>query len=567
MRAAIYSRYSTDLQREESIADQVEVCRRYIERHGWSVAGSYSDAAISGASRHRPGYQKMIADAEAGHFEVLVCEAVDRLGRNLADVAALSDRMTFARVEIHAVNAGHLTPMHIGIMGTMAQMSLSDTRDKVRRAQLGRVRLGRTPAGHAYGYDIVPPPPGATEAGERAINADEAKIVVRIFKDYAKGVSPRILARRLNDGGIPGPRGRPWCDTTIRGQIDRGTGLLNNTVYRGELSWDRCSYVKNPKTGKKTARVNPVSTWETKPVPHLRIVDDALWNCVKARQKEARETSSLGKKSGLGDRTHRQKFLLSGLLTCGCCGGGYTILGSDRYGCAARRSKGTCENSKTITKQVIEARVLGGLKDRMLAPDLVAEFVKTFAAECERLNRERVGEAVKLQKERGVVERSLKGIMTAIEGGSWSAMLHSRLTELETRLKQIDAELGVSVAPAPVTMHPNAAGLYAARVAELEAALSEPELIEEASRTIRSLVQRIVLTPDAESANGLAVELHGDLAMILSLAAGSSGGRQARAGIGPRNEKLPTALANAMAVGSQLTVVAGIRFELMTFRL
>ena len=70
----------------------------------------------------------------------------------------------------------------------------------------------------------------------------------------------------------------------------------------------------------------------------------------------------------------------------------------------------------------------------------------------------------------------------------------------------------------PVTLHMNAAGLYAEGVAELESALSEPELIEEASRTIRSPVQRIVLTQDASSANGLAVELHGDMAMILSLA-------------------------------------------------
>ena len=137
-RAVVYARYSTEHQRAASIADQVEVCRRYIERNGWTLTKCYDDAAISGASAHqRPGYRRLLADAEAGLFDVLVCEAVDRLGRNLADVASLSDQLTFARVQIHATAVGHLTPMHIGIVGTMAQMSLSDTRQKVRRAQLG----------------------------------------------------------------------------------------------------------------------------------------------------------------------------------------------------------------------------------------------------------------------------------------------------------------------------------------------------------------------------------------------------------------------------------------------
>lgn len=70
------------------LADQVEVCRRYIERNGWTLTRCYDDAAISGASTHqRPGYRRLLSDAEAGLFDVLVCEAVDRLGRNLADVA------------------------------------------------------------------------------------------------------------------------------------------------------------------------------------------------------------------------------------------------------------------------------------------------------------------------------------------------------------------------------------------------------------------------------------------------------------------------------------------------
>ena len=69
MRAVIYARYSTDLQREASIADQVRICRQRIEREGWTLIATYNDAATSGASRLRPGYQKLLEDARAGAFD------------------------------------------------------------------------------------------------------------------------------------------------------------------------------------------------------------------------------------------------------------------------------------------------------------------------------------------------------------------------------------------------------------------------------------------------------------------------------------------------------------------
>jgi DNA invertase Pin-like site-specific DNA recombinase len=255
MRAVIYARFSSELQRDESIEDQVEVCRRLIERQGWTVAKVYSDRAQSGASRFRPQYQQMIADAEQKQFDALVCEALDRLGRKLADIADLHDCMSFAGIKIHSVATGEVTQLHIGMLGTMAQLYLSDLCEKVWRGQLGRARQGRIPGGVAYGYDVVSER-DASGGGRRLINEAEAAILRRIFKEYAAGASPRTIAKRLNDEGIPGPGGRQWGDTTIRGQVDRGTGLLNNTLYVGRLEWNRTAYVKNPRTGKKVARVN-----------------------------------------------------------------------------------------------------------------------------------------------------------------------------------------------------------------------------------------------------------------------------------------------------------------------
>ena len=433
MRAVIYARYSSDNQREASIDDQIEICRRYIDHQGWILARTYHDRALSGASDQRPGYQQMLADAAAKQFDVVVAEALDRLGRRLSDVARLYDHLEFQCVRLHAVNIGQVTTMHVGLLGTMAQLYLSDLKEKTRRGQLGRALAGKIPGGKAYGYQLV-----EGQSGERELDDTEALTVRRIFREFAVGKSPRAIAKALNAEGVPGPDGRQWRDTTIRGQADRGTGILNNSLYVGRLEWNRCSYVKDPKTGKRVARPNPQDLWEIVEVPGLRIIDDDLWGAVKLRQRELSFEIRRDNSGNALNRTHRRKFLLSGLLKCGCCGGGFTIVAPDRYGCATRRSKGTCNNYATVCRQEIEARVLDGLKERLMAPELVREFVRAFQEEANRAaaEREQQFRADRLHLE--AVERKIAGIVAAVEEGNYSRALGDRLAELERQQELLE---------------------------------------------------------------------------------------------------------------------------------
>ena len=561
MRAVKYVRYSSSNQREASNVDQALVCDRYIAANGWQNVGQYADAAISGANAHRPDYLRLLSDAKAGRFDVVVSEHLDRIGRNLAEIASFYEKLTFHGVQIHTLRFGHVTPMHVAMLGTMAEMQLSDMRDKVRRGQLGRVRLGRTPGGLAYGYEVVPPAPGAKESGERRIKPDEAAVVRRIFEDFADAISPRQLASNLNAEGISGPNGRPWIDTTIRGQVERATGILNNTLYIGLLTWDRCSYVKDPSTGRRVARPNPPSKWEVTEVPELRIIHQELWDAVKVRQAAVRIEMSKGEDGNALNGAHRRQFLLSGLLTCGVCGGAYTIIGKDRYGCAVRRGKGTCSNGKAISRQRVEARVLGALKERMLTPSNVEAFIRSYAEELAVLQRDSTTKRSALEHRLAGVERSLGGILHAIESGSWSDTLRTRLTELEKQKAALVAERTALMDLPPVQLHPKAAELYAAKVAELETSLNAPDIRPAAMEILRGLIDRITLTPDLSAPDGLAAELHGDLGMILSLAASAASDGVGRRG--PQNTKLP----RTVVLGSQFSVVAGRGFEPLTFRL
>ena len=553
MRAVIYARYSSDLQSAASIQDQIELCRRYAEQHGWVVTSTYSDAAISGASRFRPAFQQLLNDAGLKRFDVVICEAIDRLGRRLADTADLQDQLAFHRIRLFTPSLGEITQIHVAVMGMMAQMALKDLGDKTKRGQLGRVLKGFSAGGIAFGYRVSGD--GDNGQGRREIVHEQAQVVLRVFSEYAAGKSPEAIARDLNKEKVPGPQGRAWSNTTLRGQGSRGTGLLNNALYRGELVWNRCSYIKDPRTGKRVARPNPADQWEVLNVPELRIVPDELWFRVKDRQallREAYLTATQGSEGAPSlNAYHRPRFLLSGLLRCGSCGGGFTIVAKDRYGCARRKQKGICTNSRTIMRQEIDSRVLQGLKDRLLEPELVAAFVEGFQADMANARAAEKAEILRVEKKRVAIERKIEALITAIEDGLYEPSMKERMQELEREKALLSSEYTIEGGPdIEVLLHPKLPEIYKRRVESLTESLGNAGN-EEAHELVRSMIERVDLVP-RECGNGLDAVLHGELAAILKICAEATG-----------KVKRPA----SKEAGRIPSVVAGAGFEPTTFRL
>ena len=226
MRAAIYARYSTDMQSAASIEDQIRVCRERIERERWTYYASYSDRAVSGASRLRRNYQALLEDARRGAFDIVVAEALDRLSRDQEDVAHLFKHLSFAGIKLFTLSEGEISEIHIGLSGTMGALYVKQLAEKTRRGLRGRVEQGRSGGGRSFGYDIVSTGHAGErgQAGELRINSAEAEIVRRIFKLYCDGVSPREIAKTLNREQVPGPCGRPL-------------GTIDNQRQRATLYW------------------------------------------------------------------------------------------------------------------------------------------------------------------------------------------------------------------------------------------------------------------------------------------------------------------------------------------
>ncbi|MEQ1577665.1 MAG: recombinase family protein, partial [Hyphomicrobium sp.] len=251
MRAAIYARFSSDLQDMRSITDQVAMARKYAETRGLKQITVYEDAAISGASViNRPGLQRLLNDAVAGKVQILITESLDRLSRSQADIAALYERLSFMGVRIETLADGHVSEIHVGLKGTMAALFLKDLAQKTRRGQMGRVKAGRIPGGRSYGYDVIP---SVDDRGRRVINSKEAAIIRRIYTEYVAGKGTMSIVRALNQEGEPGPSGGKWNLSALIGSNQRRNGLLNNELYNGTIVYNRQRFLKDPATGKRVS--------------------------------------------------------------------------------------------------------------------------------------------------------------------------------------------------------------------------------------------------------------------------------------------------------------------------
>ena len=388
-RVAIYARYSSDQQREASIEDQVRICKARAAREGWTVVQVMTDAAVSGATTERSGYQSLLAAMQAGEVDLVLAESLDRFSRDQEHLAAFYKRASFCGVGVVTLAEGAITELHVGFKGTMGAMFLKDLADKTRRGLEGRVRAGRSAGAVPYGYRVVRQlrPDGEPERGLREPHDAEASLVRRVFTEYAAGRSPRAIARTLNEEGLPGPAGGPWYDSTIRGRARRGDGLLRNPVYIGRLVWNRQRTLKDPVSGRHRRRINDPTNLVTQEVPELRLIDDDLWHRVQVRLAAERAKPVAAGPTPAFWEARRPQHLLTGKVVCGVCGGPFHARGRDYLGCHAAR-RYLCTNTTTIRRGPLEARVLDGLRHKLMRPDLVAEFVAEFTREWNRLAAE-----------------------------------------------------------------------------------------------------------------------------------------------------------------------------------
>ena len=564
LRVAIYARYSTDLQNPTSIDDQVRLCRQHADRQGgWAVVKVFQDVAISGATRDRPGFdalQDFIAD---GGCDIVLFEHLDRLARDLEVLMLFYKKARHADVEMHQPHRGKLGIFDIGILGTFAQLFLEELSHKTRRGLIGRAEAGKNTGGRAYGYrsKALPERDGKSDGSVMEINPEEATIVRRIFAEYAAGKSPRQIAADLNAASVPAPRGRGagsghWKANTIYGHRARGTGILNNELYAGRHVWNRQRYSKHPETGKRVSKPNPPEEWLITEKPELRIIDETLWSKVKERQEGIdgqRTQAEAGGRSGAGaaQSARRRKYLLSGLLSCGQCGGNLTVAGKGarrRYYCANHKEKGkaVCSGMPGLAETDAAESILSGLRTGLMQDAAYEDFRKKFVEKM-RAQEHETGEALRRHDDRiRETEKTHANLVRAVEGGTFSEALIERLNAVDAELKGLRAEREILV-PTPIDLPEDLPGLYKSYVSDLARTLSDEAVAGPAADELHTLIDTVVVSWDDQKEHH-ELEIQGKLLELLSIA----------------DSKKAASLSTAAC---SLKLVAGVGFEPTTFRL
>lgn len=396
MRVAVYARYSSENQREASLEDQERLCRDEAHRAGYQVARVYQDAALSGSltDEQRPGLQAMLRDAEAKAFDVLIVDDLSRLSRDQVSGLQILRRLEYWGIGFIARADGIDTLRNLktsrflsGIKGVMAEEFLRDLAEKTRRGLEGVARKGLSAGGLPYGYrsEPVTDDRSGTIGHRRVIFEPEAAIVRRIFSLYVgeeggRPHSPREIAHRLNQEGIAPPGARwkkrnkreclSWSFTAIIGHRRLAKGILHNVMYTGRQLWNRSQWMRHPDTKKFRYRVRPQDEWVTHEDPSLRIVPQDLWDKAQARMAKQRLPVTHTAPPG--------RYLLSGLLRCGTCGGHYIITNRYMYRCGTARNRGStvCTNGHSVSRKTIERAVIAAIREHLVTPETVAALVE-----------------------------------------------------------------------------------------------------------------------------------------------------------------------------------------------
>lgn len=516
-RAAIYARYSSDLQDDRSIEDQVALCHTITTRAGYEIVATFEDRAISGrATENRPGFKAMLQAAVAGKFNVIVVEHIDRLTRDEGDWQTLKRQLDYAGVKIHTAS-GIVGRVEGSVVAMVAAMQSEATGIHTHRGMTGAIAKGRSVGGKAYGYKPVKGEPGLL-----SIVPEEAAVIRRVFTEYLAGDSPRTIAGALNRDRIPPPRGTHWNASTIMGSRKRGHGILLNAIYAGKIVWNRVRMVKHPDTRKRLSRVNPESDWLTAAAPQLRIIDPETFDAVQKRR--------IDHSKSYPRMTHKPRHMLSGILRCGVCEAGMSVRSRDRKGrriyCTRFTESGTCENSRGYYLDDIERAVVSGLRETLGSRAAIAHYIRAFNDERRRTSSEAINRRGRIEREIAEAQRALDRMI--------DAHIHERVTDAEAVVRlpllrddrdRLARELAATDAPPKlIALHPAAVTTYLAdldRLADLIAGdLAQGD--SELATALRKLVERVTVR-QAPAGTPPTIHVQGRLETLLNRQAFTDG--------------------------------------------
>lgn len=451
-RVVIYARISKDEgQSADSIAYQVEKCKAEIAKHSdWALLTSFGDGGVVADvgykrdTRNRPGYQSLLAglpenSQESAAFDVLIFHRLDRLQVRISYLTDFTRVAQKHKVLLVAANGAWNSTMPAAdtqaalssYVGTSEKDAIRErTRDSLWRS----AREGRNAGGCPYGYRSVPKDPNYPKDSPKylELRPDHARVVRRIFRDYAGGTSAAELAWTLNAEKVPSPGAR-WYERPVpTGKVDRRTrgrdgkwtttsilSIIDNPAYIGERRYGARENVWLDDQDVAARAVASARQQEkgAAPIkvavpPILTGPDRKLWDKALARREAQRHKYFKDRRPGRSAKAGRAVILAT---ICAECGRPYTSAGSypaskkhpdgpriSKLACSGHMSCGTgksakagvprqagkkCDNTVRVRADILHARVLGKLRAALTTDPAHRKWAADVAAAAKRRSR------------------------------------------------------------------------------------------------------------------------------------------------------------------------------------
>lgn len=442
MNIAAYCRVSTDKSDQlNSLETQKEFFLEYTKRTGDNLIKLYADEGISGTKiKNRKEFQRMLADAEKGLFDMVVVKDISRFARNTVDLLQSVRKLKSLGIETQFLTA-NMTSMGnsefvLTIFGALAQEESANTSKRIKFGKKMNAEKGRVP-NIVFGYDKT-----IGDYFNLSINENEAMAIRQIFQWYIEeGYGGSKIANMLNERGIKTKRGNNWSQNSV-------CRILTNEIYTGKIINGK-EEIADFLTGQRKEKDE--SEWLVTLRPELRIIEDEVFDKAQDILKGRHDSFKI---------THERqsnKYLFSTLIKCKECGWSFRRTVRQykntyvRWVCSGHNGKGadSCPNAVTVDEEeLIQAlqeyfqEILG--KKKKVINYVIKEFQRVYKAKDENIEYEKQlnAELNKLHKSREkYMDMYTDDLISREELNEKIGGMRKEIERLENELKMVSYHL------------------------------------------------------------------------------------------------------------------------------
>lgn len=430
IKAALYARYSSNMQREESIDAQVRAIKDFAKKNNIDIVKEYIDKAISGTTDRRPDFQKMIADSANNLFQLLIVHKSDRFSRDQNDSFRYRVLLKKNNVSLCSVLEPYMYDdestegiLFSNMVGAMNQIYIINLKKEVMKGlkenAYNCIHTGGCPP---LGYDVDP------KTKKYIINEEEAEAVRIIFRMTLERKHYSEILNCLNDNGYKTKAGNAFGKNSL-------FCILKNEKYTGVMIYNRTES-RDPYTKKRnSSQIKPLEEQIRVPggMPQIISPEDfhAVQEIIHTRKGRIKSIET---------------YLLSGKIVCGICGASYN--GNRKrssgnrnpimtYRCATNANKGKsgCSN-KEINRNALEKYILEKIKTFLFDADRINETADRFQDYAKQQEQQSNDEINRLKRSLQEYETSKKRLFKRLAATESTVVIEGIETEIETITKK-----------------------------------------------------------------------------------------------------------------------------------